>query len=408
MLHDGGGLYLKVEPSAEASRVAQRSWLLRYTAPATGKRRWMGLGAADGADTLKKARDAADAARKQLEAGIDPIDQRRLMKAAAAVEANHARTFKQAALEYMETKRAAWGEKHARLWLAAMEKYVFPLIGALPVSAFDTSRVGVGNIKRVLKPIWESKPETARRIRQRLEAVLEYAGAHGYRSGDNPARLARVTHILGERPRTVKHMAALPFAEVSAFVADLRKLEGLGALALDLTILCATRTSETLGARKAEFDLDGALWTIPAERMKGRKGERREHRVPLSRQAVALLRRVFAAYPKSKFVFPGLGTDSHLSGMAMLKTLERMGRTDITVHGFRSTFRDWTGEETDYPREIAEQALAHVIEGKTEAAYRRGDTLEKRRPLMQDWANYCDRTAAGGTVISIRSKAEAS
>ncbi|HYD86795.1 MAG TPA: integrase arm-type DNA-binding domain-containing protein [Vitreimonas sp.] len=406
MLHDGGGLYLKVEPGAEPQGVAQRSWLLRYTAPATSKRRWMGLGSAD-AVTLKQARTAADAARKQLEAGLDPIDQRRLEKAAAAVEAEHARTFKQAALEYLETKRAGWGEKHAKLWLAAMDKYAFRLIGALPVAAFDTSRIGVGNIKRVLSPIWSEKPETARRLRQRLESVLEYAAAHGYREGDNPARLARVEHILGKSSRAVEHRPALPFAEVGAFMADLRKLDGLGALALELTVLCATRTTETLGARKAEFDLEAALWVIPAERMKGRNGERREHRIPLSWQAAALLRRVFAAHPKSPFVFPGLGTDSHLSGMAMLKVLERMGRDTITTHGFRSTFRDWAADATDFPRELAEQALAHKLPDKVEAAYRRGDALEKRAKLMQAWADYCDRAAAGGAVVQLRVKSGA-
>lgn len=394
MLHDGGGLYLKVEAGAEAGEVAQRSWLLRYTAPG-GKRRWMGLGRAEGAAggvPLKKARDAAEAARKLLDAGLDPIDQRKLERAAEAADAKQARSFKEAALEYADTKRAEWGPKHLRLWLAAMDAHVFPLIGTLPVSAFDTSRLGIANIKRVLLPLWNEKPETGRRIRQRLEVVLEYAAAHGYREGDNPARLARVQHILGKSPKDVKHMAALPFAQIGAFMRDLRTLDGLGATALELTILCATRTAETLGARKSEFDLKHGIWLIPAERMKGRKGERKEHRVPLSTQAVDLLRNVFAAHPKTEFVFPGLGTQTHLSGMAMLKTLERMGlKGSVTTHGFRSAFRDWAGECTDVSREVIEQALAHAIESKTEAAYRRGDSLEKRAKLMQAWADYCDR-----------------
>lgn len=402
MLHDGGGLYLKVEAGADGAAVAQRSWLFRFTAPGSGKRRWMGLGSAD-AVLLKDARVAAEKARKLLEAGLDPIDQRKLERVAEAVEANQARTFEQAAREYVETKRAEWGPKHAKLWLATMETHVFPLIGSLPVSALDTSRLGVGNIKRVLAPLWTDKPETGRRVRQRLEVVLEYAAAHHYREGDNPARLARVQHILGKSPKEVRHMPALPFDEVGAFMQDLRALDGLGAMALELTVLCATRTHETLGARKAEFDLERAAWVVPANRMKGRKGERKEHRIPLSKQAVKLLRGVFAAHPKSLFVFPGLGTATHLSGMAMLKTLERMGRTDITVHGFRSTFRDWAGDRTDYPREVIEQALAHSLGNKTEAAYRRGDAFEKRAKLMQDWANYCD-TLPPGVVVPIRRK----
>lgn len=397
MLHDGGGLYLKAEASGDGE---QRSWLFRYTAPATSKRRWMGLGSEETV-SLKDARTAAEKARQQLEAGIDPIDKRKLERAAAAVEVDHARTFKQAALEYVETKRGEWSAKHAKLWLATLEEYAFPHIGSLPVAVLDTSRVGIAYIKTVLKPIWTTKRETARRVRQRLEAVLEYASAHGYRGqADNPARLVRVEHIMGKSDRTVKHHPALPYAEIGTFVGDLRKLDGLGASALDLTILCVTRTHETLGARKAEFDLAGAVWVIPAIRMKGRKLERREHRVPLSRQAVKLLRLLFAAYPKSEFVFPGLGTRTHLSGMAMLKVLERMGRADITVHGFRSSFRDWAAEQTEYHRDLAEEALAHVIEGKTEAAYRRGDSLEKRRPLMQAWADYCERPVAEVVALS--------
>jgi integrase len=189
---------------------------------------------------------------------------------------------------------------------------------------------------------------------------------------------------------------------------ELRDLDGLGAAALDLCILTTTRTNETLGARKTEFTLDDALWIIPKERMKGRKDQRKEHRVPLSTQAAALLRRLFAAHPKSAFVFPGLGTDTHLSGMAMLKVLERMGRDDITVHGFRSCFRDWAADETDFPREVAEAALAHTLGDKTEVAYRRGDALEKRRRLMQLWADHCDNTRATGVVVPMKRKAEGS
>jgi integrase len=410
MIHDGGGLYLQLaaRPARDGAPAgATKSWLLRFTSPA-GKRREMGLGSVDDV-SLKDARDAAAAAYKQLKAGIDPIDKRRLERAAEALEAQHARTFKQAALEYLETKRKDWGDKHAKLWLASSEAYVFPHIGALPIAALDTSRQGVAFIKQVLKPIWHAKPETGRKVRQRLEAVLEFGAASGYRgNADNPARLARVEHILGESPRQVRHHPALPFEKVGAFMAELRGLDGLGALALQHCILTTTRTHETLGCRKTEFDLDGALWVIPKERMKGRRDKRKEHRVPLSRQTVKLLRKVFAAYPKSPFVFPGLGTDTHLSGMAMLKVLERMGRDDITVHGFRSTFRDWAADATDFPREVAEAALAHALGDKTEAAYRRGDALAKRQKLMQEWADYCDRPPSNQRVVTlIRKHADA-
>lgn len=407
MLHDGGGLYLKAEPGATADAPPQRSWLLRYTAPGTRKRRWMGLGSAETV-TLKKAREAADAARDQLDAGIDPIDHRKLDRLAAATEAAHQRTLREASLEYLGAKRKDWGDKHAKLWLAAMETHVFPKIGGVPVVALDTSRQGVAFIKLVLKPLWHDRPETGRKIRQRLEAVLEYSSANGYRGqADNPARLARIEHILGDTKRSVKHHPALPYADVGAFMVDLRELVGLGAEALALCILTTTRTTETLGARKTEFALDDALWVIPKDRMKGRKEKRKEHRVPLSHQAVALLRRLFAAYPKSPFVFPGLGTQSHLSGMSMLKVLERMGRDDITVHGFRSTFRDWAADETDFPREVAEAALAHAVGDKTEAAYRRGDALEKRSKLMQAWADYCDTPIKAGANVVRMAKRKA-
>lgn len=416
MLHDGRGLYLQVEAASDPDAPPNRSWVFRFTSPHTKQRRWMSLGRADaGAVSLKAARLAADACRRQLDAGIDPIDQRRRERDVAADEAAHARTFKQAALEYLETKRSEWASpKYRKLWLATLESYVFPQVGALPVSALDTSRNGMAYVKRILsakqedegnESLWIAKPETARKIRQRCEAVLEYASAHGYRGeADNPFRLGRVQHIMGKSPRDVRHMPALPFDEVGDFMSELRKLDGLGASALQLTILCATRTTETLGARWTEFDLEARRWVVPAARMKGRKGQRREHRIPLSRQAVRLLRDLREADPKGVFVFPGLGTGSHLSGMAMLKVLERMKRQDITVHGFRSTFRDWAAERTNFPREVAEQALAHTVEGKTEAAYRRGDALEKREKLMQAWADFCDAAQVTGAVVNLKAK----
>jgi integrase len=407
-LHDGGGLYLAVteRERPDGSKLLRRSWVLLYTSPA-GRRREMGLGSVGGGDavSLKAARDAAEKARKLLEAGIDPIDHKRAERAAAKLEAANARTFRQAAEEYLAAKRPVWtSPKHAKLWLATLEAYVFPHVGSLPVSALDTSQQGVAYVKRILSPLWHAKPETARRVRQRLEAILEFASAHGWRGAvDNPARLGRVEYMMGGKAaRAVKHHPALPYAELPAFMADLRKLEGGGAKALELTILTATRTAETLGARWVEFDLDakdGAVWIIPAARMK----MNRDHRIPLSRQAVALLRDLRKAHPKARFVFPGLGTASHLSGMAMLKVLQRMDRDAITVHGFRSCFRSWVADCTTYPRDVAEAALAHRLGDKTEVAYMRSDLLERRREVMQRWADFADGEA-GGNVVEFQSK----
>lgn len=397
MVHDGAGLFLQVtyrpERDGEPAGVT-KSWLLRYTA-AGGNRRDMGLGSAD-AVSLADARTMASAALKLLRAGVDPIDQRKADRAASAVEAARAMSFREAAEAYMTAQSSSWKSvKHAKLWAASLEAYVYPALGALPVAAVDVTLV-----LRVLEPVWREKPETGSRIRQRIEAVLDWAAARGCRSKDNPARWREhLQHLLPSRAQPVKHHPALPFERVGAFMADLRNVNGLGAAALELCILTATRTTETLKARWSEFDLDAGLWVIPPDRMKAK----REHRVPLPRQAVAMLRRLRAADPKGALVFPGQGTKTSLSGMAMLAVLKRMKRTDITTHGFRSSFRDWAGEMTNFPREVAEQALAHSLKDKTEAAYRRGDALEKRRQLMQAWADYCDHAApVSGAVIPMR------
>ncbi len=391
-LNDGAGLYLqtiaKPEKDGKPAGVF-RSWVLIYTAP-DGRRREMGLGSATTV-ALADARMAADAARKLLQGGLDPIEHRKAEKAAKALTAARALTFKEAAAAYMTAQSPTWkSAKHEKLWASSLEAYAYPQIGPIAVAAVD-----VGLVLKVLEPIWAEKPETASRIRQRIEAVLDWASVRGYRAGENPARWrGYLQKALPARAKPVKHHAALPFAEVSAFMSDLRKAEGLSARALELTILCATRTTETLAAKWSEFDLDAALWTIPAERMKAK----RPHRVPLSKQAVKMLRLLRAADRRGVYVFPGLGTKRPLSGMAMLKVLQRMGRDDITVHGFRSSFRDWTGEATNVPREIAEQALAHVLGDKTEAAYRRGDALEKRAKLMQAWADFIDKPPRGDVV----------
>lgn len=391
LYHDGAGLYLQVTAAREGDSPPNKSWLLKFTSP-IGKRREMGLGPLD-VVSLADARDAADRARKLLQAGVDPIEDRKRAKATARLEAAKAITFREAADTFLKSQTPSWkNPKHATLWANSMARYAYPTLGALAPADID-----VGLVLKVLEPIWTKKPETAARIRQRVEAVLDWCAVRGYRSADNPARWSgHLKKGLPARPKgkAVKHHPALPFAEIGGFLGELRALEGLGARALELTILTAARTTETLGARWREFELDAAVWTIPAERMKAD----RPHRIPLSRQAVRLLRELEQLKSKP-WVFPGLGTSKPLSGMSMLKTLERMKRDDITVHGFRSTFRDWAGETTSFPSEVAEAALAHAKGDKTEAAYRRGDALQKRRALMQAWADYCDRPKA--KVVSI-------
>jgi integrase len=276
-----------------------------------------------------------------------------------------------------------------------LQTYASPVFGRLPVSAVDT-----GMVMRVLKPIWSSKNETAHRVRGRVEAVLSWSKVHGYRSGENPAQWRHhLDHLLPARGRVhkVEHHAALPYKQLPDFMRDLRECDGIAATALEFTILCATRTSETLNAAWSEFDLDNRLWTIPAGRMKGG----REHRVPLCDRAIAIVQQMQTA-TRSDYVFPGARRGRPLSNMAMLTTLRRMGRGDLTAHGFRSTFRTWAGECTSYQREVIEAALAHANGDKVEAAYMRGDLFDKRRRLMDAWAAYCDSHATTGNVVALR------
>jgi integrase len=270
---------------------------------------------------------------------------------------------------------------------------VTPVFGKVSVGAVDTALV-----TKVLQPLWTTKPETARRVRGRIESILDWAKACGYRDGENPARLrGHLKHLLADIPevRRVKHHAALPYAEIAEFMADLRGRVGVAAKALEFTILTGARTGEVIGARWDEINLNARVWTLPADRMKGS----REHRVPLTGAAVAVLEEM-RQLRQNEFVFPG-DRRVMLSNMAMEMLLRRMGR-DVTVHGFRSTFRDWAAERTNFPSEVAEAALAHVVGDKVEAAYRRGDLFEKRRRLMQDWANYCQSGEGGSNVVPIR------
>lgn len=378
-LHDGGGLYLQVTQSPD--RAARKSWLLRVRLQ-SGRQREMGLGSALDV-SLADARIAAEEARKHAREGRDPIELRKQERVAARIAETPAQTFRQCVEGYVAANKGIWrSEKYQRQWTAPLERYAYPVFGALPIS-----EVEVGHVTKVLDPIWSTKTETAGRIRQRVEAILDWAAVRGYRTAANPARwkghLAKVFPAQG-RIAPVKHLAALPFAETVEFLASLRARAGMGALAFEFTILTAARTGETLGARWREIDLSTEVWTVPAERMKAG----RPHRVPLSSQAVAVLRQLDRGEADDP-VFPGRRENTSLSSMVFLMTLRRMGRSDLTAHGFRSTFRDWVAECTDYPNEVAEAALAHVVGDRTEAAYRRGDLFEKRRRLMQDWATYC-------------------
>jgi integrase len=367
---DGGGLWLQVR---DADR---RSWLFRYKQH--GRSHWMGLGPLD-LVTLAAAREKARDCRRLLLDGLDPLTKKRADNAALSP----GQTFRDVAGLYIAAHEAGWRNPvHRAQWRSTLDSYVYPIFGSLPVAA-----VATGDVMRALEPIWREKAETASRLRGRVESVLDYATARGWRSGDNPARWrGHLANLLPARSAIsrVEHHAALPFTDIKAFMVALRQQQGTAALALQFTILTASRTGETIGAKWSEFS--GAIWTVPAERMKAHV----EHRVPLSPAAVAILESMAPLRPATgdSFLFPGRKADSGLSNMALIAVLRRMNRGDLTTHGFRSTFRDWIGETTGYPREVAETALAHTLRDKVEAAYRRGDLFAKRVELMSEWATY--------------------
>ena len=391
---DGGGLHLLVKETGA------RSWVYRFMLK--GKARDVGLGAASGPGTisLAKARDKAAVMRLQVKAGVDPLAERHREASEALASAQAAQiagiTFKAVAEVYMGTNEASWrNDKHRQQWRNTLASYVYPVIGELPVADIATAHV-----LTILEPIWQEKPETAARIRGRIETVLDAAKARGYREGENPARWrGHIAQILPPRSRLTRgHHKALPYAAIPAFMAQLREREAMAALALEFVILTATRTSEVLGATWAEVDLDKAIWTVPATRMKAGK----EHRIPLSPRAVEILE---AVKPLDKASLFPADKGGKLSTMAMSMLLRRM-KLDCTVHGFRSGFRDWAAECTGYAHEVCEMALAHVIGNKSEAAYRRGDMFDKRRRLMADWATHCASDgAAGAKVTPIRGAA---
>jgi len=387
---DGNGLYLRVKASGA------KSWAFCYML--AGKSREMGLGPFP-TISLADARTKVVDCRKLLANSNDPIDARAAGRAQLAQAAAHSITFDEAAKRYIAGRRATWkNAKHIAQWENTLTTYAGPIFGHMPVAEINTALV-----LRVLEPIWTTKHETASRLRQRIESVLAWAAVHGYRSGDNPARwrghLDQTLPKISKEER-VEHFPALPYREVSSFMKKLRKQEGVAARALELTILTAMRTDAVIAAKPDEFDLHEAVWTVPAARIKGKK--RTAHKVPLSARAAAIARELIEA--GGDYVFPGLRERTPLSNGAMLQLLDRMGHGDITVHGFRSTFKDWASECTAFPEIVSEMALAHTIPNKVEAAYRRGDLLEKRRQLMHAWAKYCDSVKAPGEVVSLKVK----
>jgi integrase len=390
-LADGRGLYLIVKNETS------KHWVFEYQFK--GKRRYMGLGSALDVP-LARARELRDEYRALKATGVDPLSHKRATQAAEALDAAKAVTFEQAATRYIAANRAGWQNAgHALQWDSTLKTYVFPLIGHLPVGSIDTALVVT-----VLEPIWVSRTETATRVRGRIELVLDWAKALKYREGENPARWRGHLDKLLPAPkkvRTKKNFPAMPWADVPAFLKDLRSIDSVPAAALDFLILTAARKNEVVDARWDEIDLQNAIWTVPAERMK----KRIEHRVPLSKAAIEILERM----PRiNEFVFHAIirGT-KRISDATLGRLMDDMGRADFVPHGFRSSFRDWAGESTSVAREVIEKALAHSVGDESERSYARGDLFEKRRKLMDDWAAFAtsDPVRVGDNVVELRSTA---
>ena len=377
---DGGGLYLVIGKPAPTTGAQGRSWIFRYVT--AGRVREMGLGPARDV-TLADARDLAADLRRQRRAGVDPADARQAERIKVKVERAASVTFEHAAEAYIKENAPGWkNAKHGDQWRNTLATYAYPFMGALPVAAVD-----VDHVLAALRPIWTNKPETAGRVRGRIETVLSYAKANRWRTGDNPATWrGHLDAILPAKANVVavEHHAAMPYADLPAFLVKLCAAPGIAARALEFTILNASRTGEVIGATWTEIDRQSAGWLVPAARMKSA----RDHRVPLGARSLAILDEMAVAGTVG-FLFPGAKAGKGLSNMSMDAVLRRLG-VDVTVHGFRSTFRDWAADQTSFPREVAEACLAHVLRDSTEAAYRRSDLFGKRRELMTAWAVYCE------------------
>ena len=370
---DGNGLYLQVSPTCS------KSWVFRYKVE--GRQRKQGLGSFPDV-SLELARQKATASRELKRTGIDPIDSKKEERAREKLAAAKGVTFRQCAVKYIDSHKAGWkNRKHEAQWRNTLSEYAYPLIGDLPIQSVD-----VGLVLQILEPIWIKKTETATRVRQRIENICDWAKAREYREGENPARWKGHLDNLLPNPtkiKKVKHFVALHYSDMPDFYDWLEKNDSLSAKALQFIILTATRNGEARRATTDEIDLAKCLWVIPDERMKAS----RTHRVPLSKTALRVLKEA-KLFIKDSRIFPGQGNAEFISETALLSVVKQY-RKDLTVHGFRSTFRDWCAEVTTYPREVAEVALAHSLKDATEAAYQRGDLLEKRAGLMDEWAKFC-------------------
>lgn len=367
---DGGGLYLSI------AKTGGRRWVFLFRWQ--GKPTEMGLGsAAKGQVSLARARELASEARTLLASGINPLAEKRASHAAR----DRASTFGEFADRYIEEMSPQWrNAKHRAQWAMTLTRY------AAPLRQMELGAINTNDVVAALKPVWSRVPETAERLRGRIEVILDAAKAKGLRAGENPARWrGHLEWLLPKRQRLTRgHHAALPHKDIPAFIEQLRQTEATTALALEFCILTAARSSEVLGAVWKEVDPKTKIWTIPSHRIKAG----REHRVPLSPRAMEILKGLHKV-KTGRFIFEGSKPEQPLSSMAMAMLLRRLRMGGITVHGFRSSFRDWVWEETEFSHDLAEQALAHALKSKSEAAYRRGDALERRRAMMVDWSNFC-------------------
>jgi integrase len=401
---DGGGLYLQVTEGKKAGTL-NKSWLFRFR-QGGGRERQMGLGSLKTIG-LSEARDEAERCRKLLKEGSDPIAVRNAERAAKRVEAAKSVTFEWCATEYMKTHEAGWrNAKHRQQWHSTLTTYVYPVIGKLPVQDIDT-----GLVTKILTPIWTEKNETASRVRGRIETILDWARVDGHRTGENPARWkGHLSHRLPapSKVRTEEHQPALPWEQIPAFMAELRRQEGIAAKALEFVILTAARSGEARETPwEGEINTADKVWIVPAPRMK----LKREHRVPLTEPALAIIA-YMREVRQNDYIFPGDKPDDPLSDMALTQLIRRMNQArrkaglplwvdpkqrnrDVVPHGFRSSFRDWVDEDTVFADWLAEAALAHAKGDKVEAAYKRGDALKKRRRLMEAWAQHCAGTWVG-------------
>jgi integrase len=390
------GLYLQV---AEGKSRINRSWVFRYTSPTTRTRRELGFGSTR-VRSLADARKVAADFRLQVLEGHDPIDERERKRTTAVTARAHRVTFDEAVNKCLEAKSLEWRNlKHSQQWRNTLNTYASPVLGKIAVDL-----ITVGLVYQVLEPIWTTKTETATRVRQRIEVILDWCKARGYTTGENPARLkGGLGELLpkAQKIKKVEHHPAVPYLEIHSFVKKLRSLGGTAALGLEFALLTATRTGEVIGARWAEFDLADKVWTVPAERMKAG----REHRIPLSVRAQEILQ-MMKSSQQNEFVFPGhsIAKNPHLSNGAFLSVMKRMGQySQYTPHGLRSSFRDWASETTQFPNETLELAMSHTIKNKAEAAYRRQDRLEQRSKLMQMWQDYVEADPSG-KILAIRTK----